>query len=84
MGQCIKRNREKRNISLADLAQKTGIDVAVLQLFENGKQKPKAKELEKIAGAIDTPMIALIHGGGILRSRRKDEEGHFVCRSEEY
>lgn len=41
IGQCIKRNREKRNISLADLAQKTGIDAEVLQLFENGMQKRK-------------------------------------------
>ncbi|MBR6666324.1 MAG: helix-turn-helix domain-containing protein [Lachnospiraceae bacterium] len=36
-GNCMKRNREKHNITLDDLAQRTGLCKELLQAFEDGK-----------------------------------------------
>lgn len=73
MGLCIKRNREKKSITLAELALKTGVSSECLQSYEDGMQKPTAKELKKISKVIGVPLVALIHGGGVLRNRCIDK-----------
>lgn len=62
-------------MSLLELSQKTGIDVKVLQLYENGEKKPRAKELHRIAQEIKIPILALIHGGGDFYYLERDENG---------
>lgn len=64
IGACIYKNREKLNISLEELADKTGVGVSVLMEFEKGLKRPKASELKRISDVLDVPMVALIHGGG--------------------
>ncbi len=83
-GNCMKRNREKHNISLDDLAQRTGIHKELLQAFEDGTQKPKASELKKISQEIDVPLLILKSGGGTVGFRRIDENGKPVCDWKEY
>lgn len=83
-GNCMKRNREKRNISLEDLAQRTGISIELLKAFEGGTQKPKASELKKISQEIEVPPLILKIGGGTVGVRRINENGKHVCDWKEY
>lgn len=83
-GNCMKRNREKNNISLEDLAQRTGIHKDILQAFEGGTQKPKASELKQISQEIDVPPLILKSGGGTVGVRRINENGKHVCDWKEY
>lgn len=84
MGECIKRNREKKDISIEELAQKTGIDESLILSYEAGATKPTYRDLERISKELDVPMVMLAHGGGTMRKRHKDEEGKCICEVEEY
>lgn len=83
-GNCMKRNREKHNITLDDLAQRTGLCKELLQAFEDGTQKPKASELKIISREINVPLIILKRGGGTVGFRRIDKNGKLVCDWREY
>lgn len=84
IGECINRNRKKCNMSLAELAEKTGISVYVLEVYEKGTGSLRADELKCISKAINVPMAALINGGGKFNISRRDEYGHRVCTYREY
>ena len=83
-GNCMKRNREKNNISLEDLAQRTGISIELLQAFEEGTQKPRFSEIQAISSEIDVPLLVLKSGGGMVGVRRINESGKHVCDWKEY
>lgn len=83
-GNCMKRNREKHNTTLDDLAQRTGLGKELLQAFEDGKQKPKASELKKISREIKVPLLILKSGGGTVSIRCIDKNGKLVCDWREY
>jgi len=83
-GNCMKRNREKHNITLDDLAQRTGLCKELLQAFEDGTQKPKASELKKISREINIPLLILKRGGGTVGFRGIGKDGKPVCDWREY
>jgi len=83
-GNCMKRNREKHNITLDELAQRTGLCEELLQAFEDGTQKPKASELKNISREINVPLLILKRGGGMVSLRRIDKNGKSVCEWREY
>ena len=83
-GNCMKRNREKHNITLDDLTQRTGLCKELLQAFEDGTQKPKASELKKISQEIKVPLLILKSGGGTIGVRCIDKNGKPVCDWREY
>lgn len=49
LGDKIKTLRLKRNFSQKDLAQKIGVDVSMIGLYENGFRKPSLQTLIRIA-----------------------------------
>lgn len=51
--------RTKRNLTLKELAEKTGISKTTLNTIENGKTSPTLRQLEAIAIALDTTISAL-------------------------
>lgn len=51
--------RTKRNLTLKELAEKTGISKTTLNTIENGKTSPTLRQLEMIAIALDTTISAL-------------------------
>lgn len=51
--------RTKRNLTLNELAEKTGISKTTLNTIENGKTSPTLRQLEAIAIALDTTISAL-------------------------
>ena len=59
VGQRIKAAREKKGLTQRYVAQESGVNVALLQLYEYGKRNPKDDQLKKIADAIGVPPESL-------------------------
>ena len=55
-GQRVKHWRELRGVSQFDLANRAKMDNARLCRIENGKTKPKAEEIERLAKALELTM----------------------------
>ena len=82
--ECMKRNMDKHGITTEVLSEMTGITVARLEELESGENKPKAKELHAISAAIKVPPLILMEGGGKYHFSSFDENGHRICKWEDY
>ena len=60
VGERIKKIRETREMSRAELGALVGLDQNRVQQYENGKRKPKIPLLKKIAAALGVETIALM------------------------
>jgi len=56
----IRNIRKKNNLTQKELAQKTGLSIASIQGYEQGKYKPKIEQLQKIASALNASLYDLI------------------------
>ena len=82
---CMKRNREKHNITIETLSEKIGIPIDKLIEFESGTfGKIKSSELYKISEAIETPPVMLMNGGGEAHVLHRSEDGKRYCEWIEY
>jgi len=52
MDDTLKRLREKRALSLTDLAEKSGVNRITIHRIETGKQKPMPRTIRKLAEAL--------------------------------
>jgi len=52
MNGTLKRLREKRALSLTDLAEKSGVNRITIHRIETGKQKPMPRTIRKLADAL--------------------------------
>lgn len=59
----IKYARKKVGFSQKQLAQATGLSIATIQGYEQGKYYPKIENLTKIANALKTPLSDLVDSG---------------------
>ncbi len=59
LGEKIRQLREKKDMSLRELAKKVGISAAFLSDIELGRRYPSDKYLSAIARALDTPLDEL-------------------------
>lgn len=55
----IKNYRKKRGMTQKQLAQKTGLSIATIQGYEQGKYKPKIDSIKKIANALNVSPLDL-------------------------
>lgn len=53
--------RDKRNLSIRELAEKTGIKKSTLHNIETGKKSPTLDELDKIAKALNCKVTGLFN-----------------------
>ena len=60
IGARIKRIRETREMTRAELGALVGLDQNRVQQYENGKRKPKIPLLKKIASALGVETVALM------------------------
>lgn len=60
IGGAIRQLRERRGLTLEGLAANAEISYQYLSGIETGKENFSIRILEKIARALDTPMVALI------------------------
>ncbi len=63
LAQNIKRFRETRNMSQADLAFEAGISIPFLSDIERGNKWPSPETIEKIAGAFEIKSFQLFSPG---------------------
>lgn len=78
----IKRFRKKAKLTQNGLAQKSGLSIASIQGYEQGKYKPKIENLQKIAKALDVPISTLfkinVDGTEMLDFTSFDSPGDIV------
>ena len=60
IGRIIKDFRQRRGLSLSQVARKSEIDKSYLSKIENEKRDPSLGSLHKISKAIDVPLNILI------------------------
>lgn len=73
IGARIKTERESRNWSLTDLAERAGVSRAMIHKIERGESSPTAKLLGKLSGAFQMTMSTLM-------ARAEAEGGHLLRR----
>lgn len=56
----IREIREEKNISISNLAKKTGISTSMLYYIENNQRKPSFESVYKISLALDANMYEFI------------------------
>jgi transcriptional regulator with XRE-family HTH domain len=56
----IRRHRLRRNLTLAELSELSGISVAHLSRLENGRRTPTVRLLLQLARALGVPLAALV------------------------
>jgi transcriptional regulator with XRE-family HTH domain len=62
VGERVRRVREDRDLTLQDISQRTGLDVAFLEQIENGNVAPPLGTVIKLAKALDLKMGYFISG----------------------
>jgi len=60
IGKRVKRMRKMRNITQKELEKKTKIKRANIARIESGKHRPSLETLERIADALDVPVVNLV------------------------
>ena len=56
VGPRIKRRRQERSLTLAQVANQTGLNIGYLSQLENDKASPSLETLASLAGALDVPI----------------------------
>ncbi len=60
IGEGIRRERERRGMSLAQLASQVGLTVSAISQIERGASNPSLSSLRRIAAAFDLPMFQFL------------------------
>lgn len=63
LGRAVKRKREQLNLSLRDVADKTGVSASTLSRIENGTGKPDADNIARLTAWLDVPMERILGSG---------------------
>lgn len=62
LGGKIKSIRTRKGVTIQDVARRSGLSKGFLSQVENDKTSPSLSTLERIAGALDTPLTYLLLG----------------------
>ena len=82
VGKRIKQLREQKGISIEDLSNLTGFDIARLENIENGKEEPQLGTVMKLSRALDSAVGRLVSGMGTkLYSITRKNERKQITRS---
>ncbi len=82
VGKRIKKLREQKGISIEDLSNLTGFDIARLENIENGKEEPQLGTVMKLSRALDSAVGRLVSGMGTkLYSITRKNERKQITRS---
>ena len=61
-GRRVQRERKKRNLKQVDLSVATGLTRSTISQIENGRQEVGLRTIEKIANAMEIPIVSLFRG----------------------
>jgi transcriptional regulator with XRE-family HTH domain len=73
IGYRMRRIREKKDLSLADLSRMTGISKSTLSRLESGQRKPSLELLLPVAAALAVPLDEIVAAPRILDPRMPQE-----------
>ena len=65
-GATIRRLRESRNLTQAELAERIGVSSKTVSKWETGKGLPDISRLQPLAGALGVSLIELMNGEHII------------------
>jgi len=83
LGDKIRLIREKKNLTMTELAQLAGISVSYLSEIERGNVYPALHTLKALSVCLDTPLTALVGKGGTVGSKvRKAREEQGLTQAE--
>ncbi|MFM2625783.1 transcriptional regulator [Vibrio parahaemolyticus] len=57
VGQKIKEIRKKKSLTIQELSEKSGMSVGHISRLENGLKSPTISTLERLAKALDVPIV---------------------------
>jgi transcriptional regulator with XRE-family HTH domain len=75
LGAFIRAQRLASELSLRDLADRTGISNAYLSQLERGRHEPSLSVLKAISGALGVPLESLLARAGVLDGERPPARG---------
>lgn len=73
IGHRLRRVREKKNLSLAELSRRTGVSKSTLSRLETGHRKPSLELLLPIAAALAVPLDEIVAAPRIVDPRMPQE-----------
>lgn len=85
IGTNIQTLRNQQNLSIGQLAEKTGLSKAVISQIEKGKSNPTINTIWKLASALHVPYSAILETQNVQATKvaykdlipQLDEEGHY-------
>ena len=63
VGKSLRDLREERDLTIRTLSEMSGLNVNTLSLIENGKSSPSVNTLQRLALALDVPIVAFFEHG---------------------
>lgn len=64
LGARLRRVRQRRGDSLADVAGRAGMSAQYLSEVERGRKEPSSEMIAAVAGALETTVVDLVQGTG--------------------
>ncbi len=80
----ISDKRKALGLSMADVSEKTGINIETLEKYEKSIQKPTAGDIKSLGKALGIPPVILTHGPRMVHSSGFDENGHRTSKWTEF
>ncbi|MFF4953964.1 helix-turn-helix domain-containing protein [Streptomyces chattanoogensis] len=68
VGTGVRRRRRALELTLAELARRTGLSVPFLSQVENDRARPSMRSLQKIADALETTAVRLLAAADVPRT----------------
>ena len=62
IGREVRAYRKKKNITVADLSETTGLSIGMLSKIENGNTSPSLTTLQSLANALSVPLTSFFRG----------------------
>ncbi|MFF0448624.1 helix-turn-helix domain-containing protein [Streptomyces sp. NPDC004609] len=78
VGAAVRRRRRALDLTLASVAERSGLSVPFLSQIENDRARPSVRSLEKVADALETTTVRLIAASDAARTVavvRADRDG---------
>ncbi|WP_151718427.1 helix-turn-helix domain-containing protein [Gemmobacter serpentinus] len=63
IGRKLRLRRKRRQLSLKEVSEKSGLSIGLLSLVERGLTMPSVRSMRAICGALDMPVLWLFEGG---------------------
>lgn len=79
----LKKIREKRDMTQAQLAKLSGISSRMIQKYESGGSRPRYDAAEKLARALEVPISELLGESEIMIAQAREKYGSKGARQAE-